>query len=104
MSKAVTSLSVSAVQSQLKQQSNALPERVQAVFRPEAPITAIPSQIRSSVEKIATSQISQLTLPPGAEIIIVVSSRGTIQIYRKNPDDTIGRLILETGMTSDTED
>ncbi|MBJ6610713.1 MAG: hypothetical protein JG718_10175 [Candidatus Thiothrix moscowensis] len=103
MSKAVTSLSVSAVQSQLKQQRNALSERVQTVFRPEAPIT-IPSRIRSSVEKIATSQINQLTLPPGAEIVIVVSSRGTIQIYRKNPDDTIGRLIMETGMTSDTED
>lgn len=99
MSKTVTSVPVSAVQSALtgRRKSSHTVGTVFAI----PPVEAIPKQLTGVLEKLATKQVRQVVGAHeskgelGSGSVIIVSSRGIVQIFRKNSDGSVGQLIVE---------
>ena len=79
------------------------------VFTLERDTLPIPTQAQPALENLVTRQIRQVLAnnrTPAEQMgaFIILSIRGTIQIYRKNPDGSIGHLIVETPIPTETKD
>lgn len=108
VSKVVTSSSVSATSSISLGRDSSARAITPAFSIP--PVECIPKQLGGIVENLVTTQVRKIVGAHqskgdlGSGCVIIISSKGVVQIFRRNADGAIGQLIVEAAAYSDNED